>query len=86
MDLDIYYTKETGEQNDNGSPEVEELPFIEKRNGMLFLTAELKTIKEAATSMQGIVFKETPYNGNPSDLQVLTRCIYSSYDLLMRQC
>ena len=86
MDLDIYYTKETGEQNENGSPEVEELPFIEKRNGMLFLTAELKTIKEAATSMQGIVFKETPYNGNPSDLKVLTRCIYSAYDLLMRQC
>lgn len=86
MSLDIFYAKETGEQNDNGSPEVDEMPFLEKRNGMLFLTAELKTIQEAATSMQGIVLKQTPYNGNPSDLKVLQRCIYSSYDLLMKQC
>ncbi|RDJ35659.1 MAG: hypothetical protein DWQ19_12640 [Crenarchaeota archaeon] len=86
MDLDIYYAKETGEQNEDGSPEVEELPFIEKRNGMLFLIAELKTIQEAATSMQGIVLKEQPYNGNPSDLQVLQKCVYSSYDLLLKSC
>jgi hypothetical protein len=52
----------------------------------LFLTADLNTIREASQSMQGIVFKETPYNGNPSDLQVLGRCIYSAHDLLMKQC
>jgi hypothetical protein len=86
MDLSIYYGKETGEQNEDGSPEVEELSFIEKRNGMLFLTADLKVIKEAASSMQGIVFKEAPYNGNPSDLLTLTRCIYTAHDLLMRKC
>lgn len=86
MDLDIFYTKETGQQNDDGSPEVEEIPFIEKRNGILYLNADLKTIQDASTAMQGIVLKETPYNGNPSDLKVLSRCIYSAHDLLLRQC
>jgi hypothetical protein len=86
MDLDIYYGKETGEQNEDGTPEVEELQFIERKNGMLFLTAEMKTIKEAADSMQGIVFKQVPYNGNGSDLKVLSRCIYSAADLLLRNC
>jgi len=86
MNLDIYYAKETGQQKEDGSPEIEEIPFIQKRNGQLFLTAELKTIKEASSSMQGLVFKETPYNGNPSDLKVLTRCVYTSHDLLMKLC
>lgn len=86
LGLDIYYTKETGEQNDNGMPEVEEIPFIEKRNGTLFLVADLKTIKDAANSLQGIILKETPYNGNPSDLKVISRCIYSTHDILLRQC
>lgn len=86
MDVEILYAKETGEQKEDGSPEVKELPFIERRKGMLFLVAELKTLKEAATSLQGMVFKEVPYNGNPSDLKVLSRCVYSSYELLMRSC
>lgn len=86
MDLDIFFTKETGQQKEDGMPEVEELNFIEKKNGFLFLKANLKTIREASQSMQGLVLKETPYNGNPSDLQVLSRCTYSTHDLLMRQC
>jgi hypothetical protein len=86
MDLDIVYAKETGQQNEDGSPETKDLPFIEKRKGLLMLAADLNTIREASTSMQGIVFKETPYNGNPSDLQVLSRCVYTSHDLLMRTC
>ena len=86
MDVDILYAKETGQQNEDGSPEVEELPFMEKRSGNLYLTADLKTLKEATTSMQGLVIKELPYSGNPTDLEVISRCIYSSYDLLMRQC
>lgn len=86
MDLDIRFGKETGEQNDDGTPEVEELSFLEKRNGMLFLNADVKTIKLAADSMQGMVFKQVPYNGNPSDLKVLSRCVYSVADLVLRQC
>ena len=53
---------------------------------MLFLTAGLPTIKEAAESMQGTEFKEISYAGNPSDLKALKRCVYSAHDLLMRRC
>jgi hypothetical protein len=86
IDLKIYFVKETGGQDENGDPEVDELEFMEKRNGMLFLTAGLQTIKDAAEAMQGTEFKEVPYQGNPSDLKVLKRCVYSAHDMLMRQC
>lgn len=86
MNLDIYYGKETGEQKEDGTPEVDELPFIERKNGTLFLTADIKTIKEASDSMQGLVFKTMPYSGNPSDLKVLSRCVFSVSDLVLKQC
>jgi len=86
MDLDIYYAKETGEQKEDGSPEVKEIPFIQKRGGQLFLTVDVKTIKEASDSLQGLVFKETPYTGNPSDLSTTMRCVYTTSELLLRQC
>lgn len=86
MDLDIYYAKETGEQKEDGSPEVKEIPFIQKRGGQLFLTVDVKTIKEASDSLQGLVYKETPYTGNPSDLSTMMRCVYTTSELLLRQC
>jgi hypothetical protein len=86
IDLKIYFVKETGGQDKFGDQEMEEIEFMERRNGMLFLTAGLATIKEAAESMQGTEFKEVPYPGNPSDLKAIKRCVYSAHDLLMRQC
>lgn len=86
IDLSIHYVKETGEQDEDGDPEVEEIEFIQRRNGGLYLTALLPTMKEAATTLQGAVFKETPYQGNPTDLKTLIRCVYSTHDLLLRQC
>jgi len=86
IDLKLYFVKETGGQTPEGTPEVEEIEFMEKRNGMLFLTAGVNTIKDAATTMQGTDFKEVPYQGNPSDLKSLRRCVYSAHDMLMRQC
>lgn len=86
VDLAIHYVKETGEEDEEGGSEVEEIEFIQRRNGSLYLTALLPTIKEAATTLQGAVFKETPYQGNPSDLKTLTRCVYSTNDLLLRTC
>jgi len=86
VDLKIYFVKETEEQDENGNPKTQEIEFMERRNGMLFLTAGLVTIKEAATAMQGTDLKETPYQGNPSDLIALKRCVYSAHDMLMRQC
>jgi hypothetical protein len=86
IDLRIYFVKEGIGQDEEGNPEVEEVEFMQKRNGMLFLTAGLSTIKDAAEAMQGTEFKEITYAGNPSDLKVLKRCVYSVHDLLMRQC
>ena len=86
MDLNIYYAKETGHQKDDGQPEVKELPFIQRKGNQLFLSADLNTLKEASNVLQGIIFKELPYNGNPSDLRPLSRCIYTSSELLLRQC
>ena len=86
VDVEIYYVKETGEQDEEGQPETEDLEFLERRNGILFLKATLPTIKHASANLAGTIFKETPYNGNPSDLKALRRCVYSAHDLLMRQC
>lgn len=86
VDMKIYFVKETGGKDPYGDPAKEEIEFMERRNGMLFLTATLPTVKEASSSMQGTEFKEVPYPGNPSDLKVLKRCVYSAHDLLMRQC
>lgn len=86
VDLKIYFMKTTDEQDEDGNPKPEEIEFMERRNGMLFLTADLVTIREASSSMQGTDFKEVPYQGNPSDLKTLKRCVYSAHDMLMRQC
>ena len=59
---------------------------MERIDGMLFLTAQFNIVREASTSFPGIVLKETPYAGNPADLRVLSRCVPSSAELLMRQC
>lgn len=85
-DISIMYSKETGEQDENGMPAREELEFISRKNGMLVLNATRKVIKEATTNIQGMSYKETPYTGNPSDLKILKRCVYSTYEMLLRQC
>lgn len=86
VDIKIKIKKETGEQGDDGNSVVQELNFLERRHGMLFLTAELNALKIASTSMPGMALKEIPFNGHPGDLKNLTRCVYSAHDLLMRQC
>lgn len=86
VDISIYFRKETGEQNDDGNPVNEDIEFMERRDGMLFLTAGMNAVKDAAAAMQGAEFKEMPWMGNPSDLKTLKRCIYTSHDLIMKTC
>ena len=86
VDLKVKYLYETGEVDENGFPKKGESDFLERIDGMLFLTAQMKTIKEAAGSFPGVVVKETPYNGNPSDLLVLQRCVPSAQEILLRTC
>lgn len=86
VDIKIKYVKETGGVDEQGHPAKEEHDFMERIDGMLFLTAQFQIIKEASTSFQGIVLKETPYQGNPSDLRVLQRCVPNATELLLRFC
>jgi hypothetical protein len=86
LDLKINYVKDTGRVNDEGLPESKELEFMQKINGILYLTANLNTLRNASSSFSGLVLKETPYSGNPSDLTVLRRCVPSVSEMLLRQC
>lgn len=84
--MDIYYVKEADDLSHSGKTEIEELEFISYRDGYLYLTAPLDLVKEAAVSLQGMLFKETLWQGNPSDLLRVQRCVPSSPEILLRQC
>lgn len=86
VDIKIKYVKEGNGVDPDGKPAKEEHDFMERIDGVLFLTAQYQILQEAATSFPGIVLKETPYAGNPSDLRILQRCVPSSPEILMRQC
>ena len=84
LDLNIQYTQETGQLDADGMPETEELDFIERRNGMLFLVSNLNVLRNAAASLAGMNFKEDPFRGNPSDIPKIARNIPSCSEILMR--
>lgn len=84
--MNIYYVKESSEMGSDGKPEIEELEFIAHRDGVLYLVAQLDLIKEASTTLQGITFKETLWQGNPTDVLKIMRCVPSSPEMLLRQC
>lgn len=84
LDLSIQYTQETGQTDPDGMPETEELDFIERRNGMLFIVASLDVLRNASAAMQGMNFKEVPYRGNPSDVPKIAENIPSMTEILMR--
>jgi hypothetical protein len=86
VDIKIMYVQNTGEMDENGKPIKQEVEFLSRRYGQLFLTAQLSTVKEASSAFQGIIFKEMPWDGNPSDILTLTRCIPSLPELILRQC
>lgn len=84
LDLKINYMRPTGELTPAGEKEKEEVPFMERRDGMLFLIADLRLLKEAASTLQGITLKEYPYNGNPSDIKQIQRSVPDTTELLLR--
>lgn len=86
MDIKIKYSKETGELDEDGKPVKEEHDFMERIDGILFLTAQFNILKEASSGFSGMVLKEIPYSGNPSDLLVIQRCVPNSSEILTRQC
>jgi len=84
--MDIYYVKEAQSLNNAGKTELEEIQFMSHRDGYLYLTAQLELIKEAAVSLQGFLFRETMFNGNPADFLRISRCVPSSPEMLLKQC
>lgn len=86
VDIKIMYKKDSGELDEDGEPYKKEHEFMANRHGQLFLTATGHILKEAASSFPGIVIRDQPYTGNPSDLRVLQRCVPNSPEILMRQC
>ena len=83
IDADVIFTVR---RDKDGKPVIEENDFMERIDGVMFLTANFDTIKEAVGSMQGVVLKEQPYKGNPSDLKSLQRCVPNASEILLRQC
>ena len=84
--LSIYYVKDANSIDEKGNAETEELEFIQHRDGCLYLTAQGDLIKEATSTLQGLVFKETPWQGNPTDLLKLIRCVPSVSEYFYRSC
>ncbi len=84
--MNIYYVKESGDLDANGKSGIEEIEFISYRDGTLYLVAQLDLLKEAASTLQGITYKETLWQGNPSDILKIMRCVPSSPEMLLRQC
>lgn len=86
VDLKIKYIKETGNIDEDGKSETEEHEFMEKIDGILYLTAQHQILQEAASSFQGIVWKETPYRGSSTDLVSTMRCVVGANEALLRYC
>lgn len=84
--MSIYYVKESNDLDQTGKSEIEEIEFISHRDGVLYLSAQLNLIKEAAMSLQGMNLKETLWQGNPSDVIKVMRCVPSSSEILLRNC
>jgi hypothetical protein len=84
--MSIYYLHETEQFSSSIKPEIEEIEFIRVEDNTLFLAAQLDTIKEASTILQGMLFKESPWQGNPTDLMRVSRCVPSLQEILARQC
>lgn len=86
MDIEVKYTVDTGELDEDGQPLLKEASFMSRENGMLYLTATLDTLKDATQKLQGLTIKPIAYVGNPSDLMSMNRCVYNVSELINRIC
>lgn len=86
VDVDLLFVKETGETDDDGNPEMVEVPFLERRDSVLYLVADFETLQESSNILNGMFFRQTPYNGNPSDVLQTSRCVPSMVEILNKRC
>jgi hypothetical protein len=83
---EVKFIRKTGKHDITGKPEQKEEDFLKRTNGNLYFNGSLKLLRTMGSAMQGVTFKEVPFNGNPSDLQGFQRCIPSLQEMLMRKC
>lgn len=86
VDLDILFVRETGSTDDDGKPEMVEVPFMQRRDSILTLTADIDTVRLAASTMTGMFFRQLPFSGSQSEVLSLTRCVPSLTQLLGQRC
>lgn len=86
VDIDVLFVKETGETDEDGKPTLIEVPFIQRRDSMLYLIAPLETLKNASNVLSGMFFNQMPYNGNPAEVENLRKCVPSLTEILNRTC
>jgi hypothetical protein len=84
-DLTIYYIREVDEGISNEKT-TEEIEFIRHRDGSLFLSAQADLLVEATSTLQGVLFKEIPWRGNPTDFLHISRCAPAADEVLLRRC
>lgn len=84
-DLHVKFVKDTGKTDERGKPMTREYPFMERVNGMLYFVAGINTIREMSGNMNGVFFKEIPYNGNPSDIKDLMKAVPSVSEIILRK-
>jgi hypothetical protein len=85
IDLDVLYVKQ-GQMDATGKPRREEVPFLSRRDGTLYLTCSLENVKNILNgSLPGSYFKEVVYNGNPSDIKLIMRAVPSLEEMLTRR-
>ena len=86
FDLSVLYRQEGSSTDDMGNPKTDEVPFMERRDGTLYLTASQETLQELAGGMPGMFYNSQAWEGNPSDIVDLMRCRPSIVEALMRRC
>jgi len=82
-ELTVYYVREVDQGMDRGTEEIE---FIRCRQGQLFLSAQADLLQECMSTLDGIVFKEVPWRGNPTDFMRMSRCAPTADEILFRRC
>lgn len=81
-ELTIYYVREV---EGGFEPQTEEIEFIRHRDGQLFLSAQADLLVEASSTLQGVLFKEIPWRGNPTDFLNISRNTPSLVEILLRR-
>lgn len=82
-ELTIYYIRDVDQGMDKSTEEIE---FIRCRQGQLFLSAQADLLQECMSTLDGIVFKELPWRGNPTDFMRMSRCAPTADEILFRRC